>query len=75
MWQFSGLSKNKAFCFIMSTVGIVQIAFVYLGKSVLRTAPLTLSELSYTLALSLLVFPAELLRKFLWRLMGKKGGF
>ena len=62
---FAGLSKNKAFCLIMSAVCAIQIGFVYLGGSVLRTAPLTLRELGLTLLLSLAVIPADLIRKFI----------
>jgi len=72
---FSGLSGNRAFILIMTAVSAIQIAFVYLGGQLLRTAPLTPSELGYTLLLSLLVFPAELIRKLLLRLFGKKKGF
>ncbi len=71
---FSGITKNKAFILIMAAVLAVQIAFVYLGGAVLRTAPLTMRELGVTAALALLVFPAEMIRKLLWRLFfGKKG--
>ncbi len=72
---FSGLSSNRAFLLIMGAVCAVQILFVYLGGSVLRTVPLTRSELGFTLLLSLSVFPAELLRKLLWRLLGHRDGF
>ena len=68
----SGLSKNRAFIGIMTAVLLIQILFVYLGGSVLRTAPLTLRELAVTSALALLVFPAEWIRKFLWKLGGKR---
>ena len=70
-----GLSKNRGFLLIMGAVCLIQILFVYVGGSVLRTAPLTLGELLYTLALSLTVVPAELLRRGLWRMRGKKTGF
>ncbi len=72
---FAGISKNRAFLAIIALVCFVQILFIYLGGSLLRTMPLTPSELRFTLLLSLLVLPAELLRKILWRLSGKKGGF
>ncbi len=72
---FSGIGGNRAFIFIMCLVGAIQILFTYLGGSVLRTAPLELSELGYTMLLALLVFPAELIRKILWRLGGNKDGF
>ncbi len=75
LWLFSGLSKNRAFVFIMLLVGTVQLLFTYLGGSVLRTAPLTVRELSFTMLIALSVFPAELLRKLIWRLRGKKDGF
>jgi len=71
----AGLSENPGFTGIMTAVLLVQILFVYLGGSVLRTAPLTLRELSYTSLLALTVFPAELLRKILRRLRGKTEGY
>lgn len=71
---FSGIIKNKGFILIMAAVLAVQIVFVYLGGAVLRTSPLTVGELGVTAALALLVFPAELIRKLIWRLFfGKKG--
>ena len=72
---FSGIGKNRGFLWIMALVCAVQILFVYLGGTVLRTMPLTATELKMTLLLSLLVIPAELARKLLWRLFGGKGGF
>jgi hypothetical protein len=53
----------------------VQILFIYLGGSVLRTVPLSANELKITLLLALSVFPADLLRKMFLRLIGKKRGF
>ena len=70
----ANITKNRAFIGIMAAVLIIQIVFVYLGGAVLRTAPLTAAELGMTLLLSLLVFPADLLRKLIWRaIFGKKG--
>ena len=69
------LSKNKTFIFIMILILTVQILFIYLGGSVLRTVPLSANELKITLLLALSVFPADLLRKMLLRLIGKKRGF
>ena len=71
---FSGITKNPAFILIMAAVLFVQILFVYLGGSVLRTSPLTLRELGVTAAMALCVFPFELIRKILWRVFfGKRG--
>ena len=70
----SGITKNHAFILIMAAVLAVQIIFVYLGGSVLRTVPLTACELGVTAVLALLVFPAEFIRKLVWRLFfGKRG--
>lgn len=70
----AGLGGNPVFLGIMAAVLFIQILFVYLGGSVLRTAPLTLPELSFTMLLSLTVFPFEFLRKLLWRkIHGKRG--
>ena len=69
------LSKNKPFILIMALILTVQILFIYLGGAVLRTVPLSIEELKITLLLALTVFPADLLRKFALRLVGKKRGF
>lgn len=71
----SGLRKNPVFLGIMLAVLAIQLLFVYLGGSVLRTMPLTVHELMVTLLLSLLVFPVEFLRKLLWRLLHGKRGY
>ncbi len=72
---FSGLGKNKIFLLIMLAILVIQIGFIYLGGSVLRTAPLTVRELSVTMLLSLSVFPADVIRKAIWRLRKKRGGY
>lgn len=69
---FHGLGKNKVFIFIMLLIAVIQIAFVYLGGSVLRTVPLSYEELTATLILALLVFPVDFIRKLLLRIFGSK---
>lgn len=71
----ANITKNKAFIFIMAAILLIQIVFVYLGGTVLRTAPLTAKELGVTAFLALTVFPADLLRKLLWRLFAGKRGY
>lgn len=73
--MLSGISQNPVFIAIMLLIASVQIIFIYLGGSVLRTVPLTGAELAYTLLLSLSVFPIELIRRVVWRISGKKNGF
>lgn len=70
---FKGLSRNPAFLFIMTMVAGVQIGFVYLGGAVLRTMPLTLRELLYTLAMASVLLPVGWLHLVHRRLCGKKG--
>ena len=72
---FSGLSKNKAFIAIIILICSVQIAFIYLGGAVLRTAPLSNEELRTTLLISFSVIPVEFLRKLIARLFGNKKRF
>ena len=72
---FCGISKNPAFCLIMTAVCAIQVAFIYLGGEVLRTAPLDARELLFTMLLALLVFPIDMIRKLLYRLFGGKKGF
>ena len=72
---FAGLSKNSTFIFIVSLVLTVQLLFVYLGGSMLRTAPLLPNELKITLLLSLTVLPADFIRKLFLNFIRKKSGF
>lgn len=69
---FSGLSKNKVFIAIMISIATLQTIFVYLGGSVLRTVPLTPSELRAVICLAMLVFPVDFLRKAFLRFIGSK---
>ena len=70
----AGLKENPVFTVIMTAVLFIQILFVYVGGSVLRTLPLTLRELGITLLISLSVFPFDFLRKLIWRkLKGRRG--
>ena len=48
----------------MLSVSAVQIALIYFGGSMFRTAGLTGKELAVSLALAALVIPADLLRKW-----------
>ena len=72
---FAGLRKNPVFLGIMAAVLTIQLLFVYLGGSVLRTMPLMPRELGITLLVSLSVFPLELMRKLLWRLFHGRVGY
>ncbi len=56
-----GLSSNRAFLLIMAVVAAVQIGFVYLGGSMLRTVPLLPRELCLALLLAFSVIPAGFL--------------
>ena len=71
----SGITKNRAFIIIMTAILAIQIVFVYLGGQVLRTAPLTAGELALTSLLALTVFPADAIRKLLWRAIAGKRGY
>jgi magnesium-transporting ATPase (P-type) len=71
----AGLSRNRSFLLIMGAVLLLQILFVYLGGGVLRTMPLTPSELGVTALLSLSVLPAEKVRVFLWRARGRQARY
>ena len=72
---FCGISKNPAFCLVMTAVCAIQVSFIYLGGDILRTAPLTPRELLFTMALALLVFPIDMIRKFIYKLFSSKNGF
>ena len=71
----ANIAKNPAFILIMVAILVIQIAFVYLGGSVLRTAPLMPQELGIVFLMALCVFPVDLLRKIVWRFFAGKQGY
>ncbi len=71
----AGLGRNRPFLGIMAAVAVIQILFVYLGGSVLRTAPLTLSELLVTSAMALSVIPVGILHTAFRRWRGRRDGY
>ena len=56
----------------MCAVLAVQVVFIYLGGSVLRTAPLNVDELLFTLLWALSVFPADMIRKVIFKKLFKR---
>ncbi len=68
---FSGLSKNRAFIFIMLLVLGVQISMIYFGGEVFRCAPLAPDELFFASLLALSVIPADFVRKICVKLCKK----
>lgn len=67
----AGIRKNKTFLPIMLVVAAVQIAFVYLGGTMLRTTPLLPRELGVTVLLAFSVIPAGFLQLVWKKLCGK----
>ncbi len=73
---FSELGKNKVFIAIMLLITFIQIVFVYLGGTVLRTVPLLPRELAYSIVPALLIFPADFAEKLILRgIFSKKSGY
>ena len=71
----SGIEKNAAFVLIICSVAFVQLLFTYIGGSILRTVPLTASELGYSLLMALAALPAGMIHTLWRRARGKKDGF
>lgn len=72
---FSGIAKNPAFILILCIICAIQVSFVYLGGAALRSTPLSVHELLFTLTTASLAIPFEFLRKLSWRLSGHNDGF
>ncbi len=71
---FSGLNKNPLFVLIIFSVAFIQIIFTYIGGSILRTVPLSQSELLFSLLMALAALPAGFLHTLILRLFGRKEG-
>ncbi len=68
---FSGITKNKAFLWIMFAIFVVQVIMVYFGGEIFRTTPLPISILLYISSLSFLVLPFDFLCRSIRKLFGK----
>ncbi len=69
------LGRNRSFLGIMLAVAAVQLALIYWGGALFRTAGLTPRELLLTLLFAATVIPADLLRKITLRLRHRNQGF
>lgn len=70
--MLSGISKNPTFIAIISLVAVIQAFFIYFGSSVMRTVPLSLPHLLFTVLLALPVVIFELLAKVYVRLSARR---
>ena len=70
---FSHLRQNPWFIGIMGAVAAVQIALIYYGGALFRTAGLTPRELVIVLLCAALVIPFDVLRKSVIRLFHRHG--
>lgn len=61
------LAANKSFLTIVSLIFIIQILMTVFGGRVLRTASLTLFEWLAVFGLSVLIIPADLIRKTIFK--------
>lgn len=68
------LKENRAFLLIMGLIAVVQTIFIYFGGTLFRTLPLLPQELLRVILIASMVIPADLLRKVILRMLGKKGG-
>lgn len=69
----SHLHHNPAFVLILTIVAVVQLALIYFGGALFRTAGLTAPELTTVIILAALVIPFDLLRKSVLRFFHRKG--
>ena len=68
MFIFFGIFKNRAFLAIMSFITAIQILIVYFGGSLFRSTPLTATELTVIVLLSLTVLVFDSIRRFFVKL-------
>jgi calcium-translocating P-type ATPase len=64
---FDNIRANRGFLTVMAAIAGVQVALAYLGGATLRCYGLSAGEWLLVLALSVLIIPVDLCRKFLLR--------
>lgn len=65
------LSLNKPFIWIMGAVGGIQILMTFLGGSIFRTEPISVSHFLLIILLAATVIPVDLIRKLITRRKGE----
>ena len=70
----SNLRKNKVFLIVIFFIFLVQVILIYFGGSLFRTTGLSIIEFEIMLLISFSVVPFDILRKYLLRKKGLKGG-
>ncbi len=71
LWIFHGISENRPFLFILSSIAVIQIWIIYFGGALFRSTPLSPGQLGSVVLLAFCVIPFELLRRVFLRLSGK----
>ncbi len=72
LWLPAHVGENRPFLVILALISVIQLLMIYTWGSVFGTVPLPLRLLARVVSLSLLVIPADLLRKLLCRLTPPK---
>lgn len=62
---FEDISKNPGFLRVMGLITVIQVAMTFIGGEILRCKPLTFSEWTIVLGLSVLIIPVDMLRKLI----------
>ena len=62
---FNNILKNKVFIIINCLIFIVQIYIIYWGGDLFRTYGLTLKEIVLVFIMAMIIFPVDLIRKYI----------
>ncbi len=65
------IGKNRGFLRVMGMIALVQVAMTYLGGVILRCYGLNAKEWIFVLVLAVTIIPVDLLRKMIFKRMGK----
>ena len=71
LWIFNGISQNRAFLFILTSIAVIQIWIIYFGGALFRSTALSVGQLTAVISLAFCVIPFEFLRRIFLKLSGK----
>ncbi len=66
----SGITQNRNFILVMSFVAIMQIAIIQIGGKIFGTTPLDLRHWICVILISLIIIPADIIRKVIVSKLG-----
>ena len=69
------ITKNKKFILVMSSIAVIQIMIIQFGEKIFGTVPLTFYQWGNVILIAMIIWPLDIIRKKVVRIIKKGGKF